>query len=73
MEGLLPVLVEFEGTFQGWRYMHEGKGIAFHEGAMVAVIGAVFSSIVRLRRDFGPCPGVIVDPDRPVPWHMTPR
>jgi hypothetical protein len=73
VEGLGGVLKEFEGTFQGWRYMHEHEEIAFHEGNMVAVIRAVYDSIVRLRPDFGPWPGVIVDPSRPVPWHLTPR
>jgi len=72
VEGLAAVLAGFKGTFQTWRYMHEGNVTPFDEGGMVAVIGAVFSSIVRLRPDFGPFPGVIVDPDRPVPWHLTP-
>jgi hypothetical protein len=72
VEGLVRSLKEFEGTFQRWRYMHEHTEIAFHEGNMVAVIRAVCRSIVRLRPDFGPWPGVIVDPSRPVPWHLTP-
>ena len=73
VDGLLAVLKDFEGTFQQWRYMHEHSELAFHEGNMVAVIRAVYDSIVRLRPDFGPWPGVIVDPSRPVPWHLTPR
>jgi hypothetical protein len=72
VEGLATVLAGFKGTFQTWRYMHEGNVTPFDEGSMVAVIGAVFSSIVRLRPDLGPLPGVIVDPGRPVPWHLTP-
>ncbi len=73
VEGLAKVLAEFEGTFQKWRYMHEHREVAFHEGNMVAVVQAVYESLVRLRPDFGPWPGVIVDPDRPVRWHITPR
>ncbi len=73
VEGLGGVLKEFEGTFQEWRYVHEHTEVAFHEGNMVAVIHAVYHSVVRLRPDFGPWPGVIVDPDRPVPWHLTPK
>jgi len=73
VEGLAKVLADFEGTFQQWRYIHEHGELAFHEGNMVAVIQAVFESIVRLRPDFGAWPGVIVDPDRPVRWHITPR
>lgn len=72
VEGLAAVLAGFKGTFQTWRYMHEGNVTPFDEGGMVAVIGAVFSCIVRFRPDFGPFPGVIVDPARPVPWHLTP-
>jgi hypothetical protein len=33
----------------------------------------VYNSIVSLRPDFGPWPGVIVDPRRPAPWHLKPR
>jgi hypothetical protein len=73
VEGLVAVLNEFEGTFQRWRYMDEHKEIVFHEGNMVAVIRAGHYSIVRLRPDLGPWPGVIVDPTRPVPWHLTPK
>jgi len=73
VEGLAKVLADFEGTFQKWRYMHEHRELAFHEGNMVAVVQAVYESIVRLRPDFGPWPGVIVDPDRPVRWHIAPR
>ncbi len=73
VEGLANVLAEFEGTFQRWRYLHEHRELAFHEGNMLAVVQAVYESIVRLRPDFGPWPGVIVDSDRPVRWHITPR
>lgn len=73
VEGLFAVLEEFEGTFQRWRYMHEHRKITFHESNMVAVINAVYHSIVRLRPDFGQWPGVIVDPSNPVPWHLTLR
>lgn len=71
-EMLAGVLQELEGTFEKWRYMHEHDEMVFREGNMVAVMHAVYASIVRLRPDFGPWPGVIVDPVRPVPWHLTP-
>ncbi len=71
VEGLVKSLKEFEGTFQQWRYLHEHDQAVFHEGNMAAVIHAVHLSIVRARPDFGPWPGVIVDPERPVPWHLT--
>lgn len=73
VEKLVSVLTEFEGTFQRWRYMHEHLELAFHQGNMVAVIHGVYESIVRQRPDLGPWPGVIVDPDRPSRWHLTPR
>lgn len=73
VESVIGVLTDFEGTFQKWRYMHEHREIAFHEGNMVAVLRAVYESVVRLRPDFGPWPGVIVDPERPVRWHITLR
>ena len=71
-ESQVQVLKEMEGTFEKWRYMHEHDRVDFHEGNMAAVIHAVHHSIVRARPDFGPWPGVIVDPERPVPWHLTP-
>jgi hypothetical protein len=67
---LLAILQECEGTFQRWRYMHEGGDLVFREGKIVCVIRAVYQSIVRLRPDLAPLPGVIVDPDRPVKWHL---
>lgn len=73
VEGLARSLKEFEGTFQRWRYMHEHSEVAFHEGNMVAVILAVYSSVVRLRPDLGPWPGVIIDPDKPQPWTLVVR
>jgi hypothetical protein len=53
VEGLVAVLKKFEGTFENWRYMHEHDEVAFHEGQMVAVLHAVYRSIVRIRPDFG--------------------
>jgi hypothetical protein len=72
-EMVAVMLGEFEGTFEKWRYMHEHDEVVFHDGNMGAVMHAVYASIVRTRPDFGPWPGVIVDPERPVPWHLTPR
>jgi hypothetical protein len=63
--GLRRVLREFDGTFKGWRYMHEHSEIAFHEGNMIAVLRAVYFSVVRLRADFANWPGVIYDENGP--------
>jgi hypothetical protein len=72
---LLDALKDFEGTFQQWRYMHENLGkrtITFHEGNMIATMHAIYQSIIRLRPDFAPWPGVIVDPNDPGRWHLSP-
>lgn len=70
LDGLLKALSDFEGTFQNFRYLHEHTEASFHEGNLVNVIRGVHMSIVRARPDFGPWPGVIVDPARPVRWHL---
>jgi HEPN domain-containing protein len=66
VEDLFRVLQEFEGTFEQWRYLHERlasfKPTEFHEGGIIAVIRAIHESIIRLRPDFKPWPGVI-DPN----------
>lgn len=58
------VLVEFEGTFEGWRYMHEHSGggtVRFAYGNMRAIIIRIHQVLVALRPDWGPWAGVIHD------------
>jgi len=59
------VLAEFEGTWEGWRYMHElggsGATVRFAQGNMRAVVLRVHQVLVGLRPDWVPWPGVIHD------------
>lgn len=57
------VLAEFEGTWEGWRYMHEhtgpGETVRFAHGNMYSLIIGIHQVLVALRPDWEPWPGVI--------------